>query len=410
MNFQNIEKIKEKFNLESDDVSEIRKQLLEILKQIHPDNNDGDFKSDDDKEEFNLLTGALEFLKSQNKPESLIQLNKNNDIIKSETNDYLIQAEKEERINKKKDELRLINKTSSKANYFFPRLSAGVFLCICGLIITFAEQLQKHPLFSPVLNYGIVSQRTYLSELEKDTREYLRDKEFKELRAKTIIDKEDFEILEFNLKEAKRKEYEAKRKEYEAKRKEYEAKREEIGTKEYEEEIRARKPEMLESYKEHVSYISNDRLNYFLIILIFLFLYSGFLFIITWIQERRDEANSEWLLSEEGLRYCFQQFSNQKLNQNEQPEIQFNRRDLESEIKKFYEKRARFRLPLQPNPKANSSFVEKTAKFYIEEMSNRNLIKMVETRKFDVTYEIGREIVEDLIKEATNSDQSLEKT
>ena len=99
MNFQNILQIKEKFNLESDDVSEIKKQLLEILKPIHPDNNGGNFNSENDKEKFNLLTEALDFLKDVNKQESLIQWNKNNYIIKSDTENYLIQAEKENKIN-----------------------------------------------------------------------------------------------------------------------------------------------------------------------------------------------------------------------------------------------------------------------------------------------------------------------
>ena len=52
MNFQNINQIKEEFSLQSSKIPEIKKELREMQKHIHPDKNAGNFASESDKETF----------------------------------------------------------------------------------------------------------------------------------------------------------------------------------------------------------------------------------------------------------------------------------------------------------------------------------------------------------------------
>jgi hypothetical protein len=347
VNFQSINQIKEQFNLESENISELKKQILQILKQIHPDNNSGEFKSESDKEKFTLLTEALEFLNNENNSEALIAPDKNTDITNFAKNALTI-AEQEERINQKKDECRSVNKASSKSRYFFPRLGSGILFSFCGLIVAFAEQLKTHPLFNPILSWGKLSN----SDFEK------------------VYKSGDVFLYYDEMLSGARNEV-----------------------------------ELLAEYKKYSAAFSQSRLSNILIFLLILFLYSGLLLILTWIQERKDEAKSEWLLSEEGLRYIFKNFAAQKITgQERQKEIQFNRRELETEIKKFYEKQGWLKIPFRAKSRISPSFAEKTAKVYLEEMLNKRLIKVVEAPKFDVTYEIKREIINDLIDDKTQSE------
>lgn len=345
MKFQSINQIKEEFNIKGENISEIRKQLLEILKQIHPDNNNGKFKSESDQGRFTLLTEALEFLKNENYSEALVSTDKNTDILNFTKNELTL-AEKEERINQKKEECRNVNREYQKSRYFLPRLGSGFFSGFCALLIAFAEQLKTHPLFSQILGWGKLGRFGFYRD---------------EYRVKDHSYESYVELMMNNTPE---------------------------------------RAEFLNQYKQYSDSLVASRLDLLLLILLILFIYSGLLFILTWIRERKDQAKSEWLLSEEGLRYIFQQLATQKITGQEQGKyIQFTKRDLETEIKKFYERQSRWRLPFQAKSKISPSFTEKTAKLYIEEMTNRNLLKIVQAPKFDITYEVKREIIDDLIGE-----------
>lgn len=57
-----IEEIKKEFRINSNDISEIRKELRDIVKEIHPDKNEGKFKSDTDESKYHKTLKAIEFL------------------------------------------------------------------------------------------------------------------------------------------------------------------------------------------------------------------------------------------------------------------------------------------------------------------------------------------------------------
>jgi hypothetical protein len=138
--------------LDSSDEIAIKSEIRKELSQIHPDKNNGQFNSDSDKERFNKLTLALDFLEEEKKEsQALISTNQPTAIVQAITNS--LAPTTEERLNRKRDECRSIHKAAVKSRYFFPRLGSGVFAAFCGLLITFAEQLKTQSTFQSNPNY-----------------------------------------------------------------------------------------------------------------------------------------------------------------------------------------------------------------------------------------------------------------
>lgn len=65
MDFKTIEEIISHFKLNNKEVEEIKKELRNIRKNIHPDKTQGEFKNNEDKDIFNNIQQALDFLDQQ---------------------------------------------------------------------------------------------------------------------------------------------------------------------------------------------------------------------------------------------------------------------------------------------------------------------------------------------------------
>ncbi len=62
MDFNSIDEIVSHFNLDSNEVDEVKKELKDLVKQTHPDKNNGDFKDDKEKDRYHEIQSALKFL------------------------------------------------------------------------------------------------------------------------------------------------------------------------------------------------------------------------------------------------------------------------------------------------------------------------------------------------------------
>src|ERR1700679_364865 len=60
--YTNIHDIKRDFGLETDDITELKKELKGLYKDIHPDRNSGQFKNKLDEVNYQKLVAALEYL------------------------------------------------------------------------------------------------------------------------------------------------------------------------------------------------------------------------------------------------------------------------------------------------------------------------------------------------------------
>lgn len=67
MIFSSIEEIKEYYGFQTDDISEIRKEIISSLSIIHPDKNGGDFSNKKQEKDYEELNAALEFIDNSKK-------------------------------------------------------------------------------------------------------------------------------------------------------------------------------------------------------------------------------------------------------------------------------------------------------------------------------------------------------
>lgn len=327
--------------IDSSDEASVKSEIRKQLSIIHPDKNNGRFSSDSAKERFNKLTEALKFLSKRKKEsQALISIDPPSAIIKAITT--ALAPTKEERLNRERDECRNIRKSAIRSRYFFPRLRSGFFAGLCGLLVTFGEQLKTHPLFSQFLTLKCEYSRAY-----------------------RLARNESLDSIADRLNTS---------------------------------------DPVRESFNIALKACTEERLKILLPILTILFIYFGVLFLLTWVNERRDEAKGEWLLSEEGLRSILRQVLRKKSGPLQGTgNVFFTNRDFESEIQGLYKSKKKYKLPFRHYEEISSSFAEKTAKIHLEELASRSIIKRIEGSKFDVTYEIEREIADELEQESTEA-------
>jgi hypothetical protein len=76
MDFKSLDEIISHFELDNNDVEDLKKELKNLIKKIHPDRNKGEFKNDEDKDLYMEIQDALEFLEGSGRT----SLATNNDI------------------------------------------------------------------------------------------------------------------------------------------------------------------------------------------------------------------------------------------------------------------------------------------------------------------------------------------
>lgn len=59
MKFDSISEIIENFNLKVTEPSEVRRELLKLISEIHPDKNAGEFRSQEDESNFHRIQNAI---------------------------------------------------------------------------------------------------------------------------------------------------------------------------------------------------------------------------------------------------------------------------------------------------------------------------------------------------------------
>jgi hypothetical protein len=131
------------------------------------------------------------------------------------------------------------------------------------------------------------------------------------------------------------------------------------------------------------------------------FLYSGIFFIMTWLLEQREAARVEWLATEAGMRRTLSRAIKSSSDRWEFRGFSFsdycealsdNRFHRRTENAVLFAASAMFihRRGLSP------SSAERLAKLHIEELERRGVIKKHDERSLDITYEVDRDVADDL--------------
>src|SRR6185369_6300479 len=163
MTYQNVEELVAKLRLEADpaDVDDVRSRIREELASIHPDKqHNREFRSSEDRERFNELVEALEYLETRKKLETaLIPVSQVTELIKAINK--VQEPTREEKAAKVKDECRSIYEKETKSKYTIPRISSGVLAGFCALIfhnsdkfydaIKVPNELNPRPLLAKII-------------------------------------------------------------------------------------------------------------------------------------------------------------------------------------------------------------------------------------------------------------------
>ncbi|RKS42568.1 hypothetical protein BC962_3235 [Gillisia mitskevichiae] len=141
--YYSLNDIKNDFGIENDDIAAIKKEIKNIIKDIHPDKNNGSFKNKLDELNYQKSISALEFLDSEFR---IISVN--------ELNNLAVQTEKKiSKKEQKKEFKKLDNKISGyiknyKRSHLFPKISSTALTIIISFLWLFPSTLEDHPVLS----------------------------------------------------------------------------------------------------------------------------------------------------------------------------------------------------------------------------------------------------------------------
>jgi hypothetical protein len=147
MNWLNVEQIVAYFEIDSspDDIQAIKKALKKRMSKLHPDNNSQRPQTEDQKDDWQELVSAKEFMdnKSDNQLISLSQLPA---LIKS-LNAAALTPIDTRITNLKNDAHQSFHRSNA-----LPRIGSGVFAAITGFLFTFSGAIKDHPLLGEWLS------------------------------------------------------------------------------------------------------------------------------------------------------------------------------------------------------------------------------------------------------------------
>tara|TARA_R110002074_G_scaffold400203_1_gene595161 strand:+ start:34545 stop:35567 length:1023 start_codon:yes stop_codon:yes gene_type:complete len=153
MKFNSVDDIIEHFDYESLDLNTIKKRLKKRIKKVHPDENGGVFKSEEDKIKYQEIHSALEFIKNQTSNSLSVSKTDLNNLTSAINKLAKFQKEEssEEQVKVKDSELETILSSSVQS---FVKKNSG--LKISGIAITmaitalwsFPAIVKDHPILS----------------------------------------------------------------------------------------------------------------------------------------------------------------------------------------------------------------------------------------------------------------------
>lgn len=158
MKFNTLDEVAKHFNIESTDVDHIKKELKNLIKDIHPDKNNGEFKSEHEKIIYNKIVEAFEFLESSNTTSVVAK----NDIVALTKGIYEIILSKENDIYKEKIDGKVATLSNSIQesikNFHNHNSTTRVTSIVIATLITalwmFPNFVKEHPFWGVLYYYN----------------------------------------------------------------------------------------------------------------------------------------------------------------------------------------------------------------------------------------------------------------
>lgn len=150
MNFDDIGQVKKEFGIDASTFEEIRKQLMRLLKEVHPDMNHGKFATQEQESKYHKIKDAINFIDEQRSSDSSL-------IIRSEVQE-LIQLIREivpktSQIDSEKKLSELIDNDIKlfKVKHKFPKITTTAISILISALWLFPDTIEKHPVLSQLI-------------------------------------------------------------------------------------------------------------------------------------------------------------------------------------------------------------------------------------------------------------------
>ncbi len=147
--FTSLEQIRQEFQVKDEDAETIRAILRKRLASIHPDRNGGTFAKIEDKELFNRLGDAIEFIDDKDKSSALVSASAVTELAQAVTE--LVKAQSFPNDNSLA-ELIIENKRSYRSRFKFPKIALSSVTVFLTAIWIFPRTIDDHPVLSEMLN------------------------------------------------------------------------------------------------------------------------------------------------------------------------------------------------------------------------------------------------------------------
>lgn len=153
MNFNSINKIKEHFGLEIEDVKELRKELRNKLAKVHPDKTGGKFAGNAQQRDHDEITAAIDFI--DNESTDIILSNKNLvELIKKVDELSLLKEKEEIKVKEQYNQLLENHIDSSVIRYQKKhtslKISSLVAITLISSIWAFPSIVLEHPVLKNI--------------------------------------------------------------------------------------------------------------------------------------------------------------------------------------------------------------------------------------------------------------------
>lgn len=147
MQFTDIEQVKRKFRVDGTTLEEIRKQLRQLLKEVHPDTNHGSFASQEDEKKYHQIKDAISFIDEQRPKDTSIAL-------RSEIHELLLEIRKivpktaQVDFERKLDTIIENDIKMFKMKHKFPKITTAVISAVISALWLFPNSIRGHPILS----------------------------------------------------------------------------------------------------------------------------------------------------------------------------------------------------------------------------------------------------------------------
>lgn len=149
MDWESIEQVNSYFGLDvdNDNPNAVRRAIIKKMRKIHPDNNENQFKSENERLLWNELNSAKEFLNNFDKESAtLISMSQLPAIIQS------IQKANLPSIENRVSDFRQEVRADSHSRYLPFRIGSSVFAGIFGSLWAFSRALKDHPVLGDFIS------------------------------------------------------------------------------------------------------------------------------------------------------------------------------------------------------------------------------------------------------------------